>query len=211
MIRLSRILLGLSLLAPLAAESLAKEPPLFNSIEVHSPDSTAFKKWLEALDRNRREAGQTKRSCAEIGMNRCNAGTWQAMIEPLQGRKPSDVLRTVNQFFNKYPYILDSVNWGVEDYWESPGEFLSKAGDCEDYAIIKYMTLKRLGIDPARMRIVAVNDSNLGAGHAVLAVYVEERIFILDNQINDVIDSSKILHYEPIYSINESGWWLHRR
>lgn len=205
-----RVLIGFVLML-LAFGAWAKEPPLFNSREIHSADSSAFKKWLEAMERTRREAGQTKRSCVEIGMNRCNAATWQALFEPLQGRKAPDVLKAVNQFFNKYPYILDSVNWGIEDYWESPGEFLSKSGDCEDYAIIKYMTLKRLGLDPATMRIVAVNDTNLGTGHAVLAVYLDERIFILDNQINDVIESSKILHYDPVYSINESGWWLHRR
>ena len=41
---------------------------------------------------------------------------------------------------NRSPYIVDPINWGVKDYWESPGQFFSRKGDCEDYAIAKYLT-----------------------------------------------------------------------
>ncbi len=111
---------------------------------------------------------------------------------------------------NQAKYILDIKNWGIKDYWSSPGEFYAKFGDCEDYAIAKYMALKYLGFDPANLRVVAVKDLNLKVGHAILAVYIDKRILILDNQIKIVADSRKIRHYQPVYSINEKFWYRHK-
>ena len=58
---------------------------------------------------------------------------------------------------------------------------------------------------------VIVNDRARRATHAVLAVYVDGRPLILDNLRNDVVAADLIGDYEPVYSINEQGWWLHRR
>jgi predicted transglutaminase-like cysteine proteinase len=52
---------------------------------------------------------------------------------------------------------------------------------------------------------------NLGVGHAILAAYHDEKIFILDNQIKVVADSRRIRHYKPVFSINEQFWWRHRK
>ena len=90
-----------------------------------------------------------------------------------------------------------------------PGEFFQKQGDCEDYAIVKYMTLRALGLEPARMRIVVLWDMNLKLGHAGLVVYAGRRILLLDNQINKVVDANRIRHYRINYSLNENNWWLH--
>ena len=60
------------------------------------------------------------------------------------------------------------------------------------------------------MRIVIVQDLNLKVAHAILAVYVDGTIKILDNQIKQVVDAETIRHYRPIYSVNEDAWWLHR-
>jgi predicted transglutaminase-like cysteine proteinase len=102
-------------------------------------------------------------------------------------------------------------NWGQEDYWATPFQFLKKNGDCEDYAISKYMALKALGVKVEDMRIVALQDLNLNLGHAVLVVYVGDEPQLLDNQISSVVAANSIRHYQPVFSINEEGWWLHRR
>ena len=60
------------------------------------------------------------------------------------------------------------------------------------------------------MRIVIVQDLNLKVAHAVLAVYLDDTIKILDNQIKQVVEAGTIRHYRPIYSVNEESWWLHR-
>jgi len=41
----------------------------------------------------------------------------------------------------------------------------------------------------------------------VLAVYLEHKIYILDNRIKQVVSDRDIAHLEPIYAINENNWW----
>ena len=123
------------------------------------------------------------------------------MLEQIQG---------VNDFMNQAPYVVDMINWGVQDFWESPGQFFEKFGDCEDYAIAKFLTLRALGVPSVNMRIVAVTDLNLKVAHAIACVYIKDKILVTDNQIKPVVDSITVKHYLPLYSVNEEGWWLHR-
>ena len=148
--------------------------------------------------------------CRGAARVRCSRDAWEAFIKEQEGREGAELLDAVNHYMNKTPYIVDPVNWGLPDYWATPDEFFLKDGDCEDYAISKYVTLKRLGVDPNSMRLVILQDENLKIAHAVLAVEYDGDYYILDNQINSVMPDDKILHYRPVYSINESGWWLHR-
>jgi len=60
------------------------------------------------------------------------------------------------------------------------------------------------------LRILVLQDLNLRLAHAVLIVYHKGRALLLDNQIKHVVDTRKVHHYKPIYSINEQFWWLHR-
>jgi predicted transglutaminase-like cysteine proteinase len=101
------------------------------------------------------------------------------------------------------------VNWHVPDYWETPGEFLARGGECKDYAVIKYYSLVRLGFSPDDLRIVVLNDTNINAFHAVLAVRLDGGVWLLDNQLQQVVPMDVAVQYAPIYSLNEHGWWLH--
>ncbi len=120
-------------------------------------------------------------------------------------------MNKVNRYMNKARYILDPVNWGKKDYWATPGQFMAKFGDCEDYAIAKYMSLKQLGFKTSEMRVVAVKDLNLKIGHAVLVVYLNGKALILDNQIRKVVEAKVIKHYVPVFSINQKYWWHHKK
>jgi predicted transglutaminase-like cysteine proteinase len=90
-------------------------------------------------------------------------------------------------------------------------QFFTKDGDCEDYAIAKYLTLRALGWKADTLRIVVLQDMNLRIAHAILSVYYKGKILLLDNQIAQVVDSRNVRHYQPIYSVNENGWWRLRR
>lgn len=179
-------------------------PKIFGSIELFSTKTSRFPKWLGMLDR------------FQDGTKLCESATcttkgWKEFIAGLQGQDLKTQLKEVNRAFNAHKYILDIKNWGEEDYWATPYQFLKKNGDCEDYAISKYFTLKALGVPIEDMRVVALQDQNLNLGHAVLVVYVGDEPMLLDNQIASVVPANSIRHYNPVFSINESGWWLHRR
>lgn len=174
------------------------------------PDSGVFPKWGEMLQRLVRYEQIKVNPCRrEQGINICEVDKWKAFIEKQRGRPTMDVLNDVNRYMNAYPYVLDMVNYGVDDYWAAPQEHISNGGDCEDYAIAKFITLRKLGFSADDMRVVVLNDLNLRVQHAILAVYVGNRAFILDNQTQRVLPSDLIYHYQPVYSLTEGKWWLH--
>jgi predicted transglutaminase-like cysteine proteinase len=181
-----------------------KYPKIFGSIELFSKKTQRFPKWLGMLDRFQ----DGNKPCES---STCTTKGWKEFIAELQGQDVKTQLKEVNRAFNSKRYILDINNWGEEDYWATPYQFLKKHGDCEDYAIAKYYSLKALGVPIEDMRVVALQDLNLNLGHAVLVVYVGDEPLLLDNQIASVVPANSIRHYQPVFSINETGWWLHRR
>ena len=183
-------------------------PSLFGKSEERNSDTDEFPKWIKVLEKKKDEISTFQKKCAE-GSKKfyCNIKDWQAYLDTQKGKPKLEQIKAINTYANKHRYILDINNWGVSDYWESPGEFLFKNGDCEDYAIIKYMSLKELGFDINDLRVVILMDENLGIYHSILAVYEGDDIYILDNQLTNATKSKNILHYNPVYSINEDNWW----
>jgi len=77
------------------------------------------------------------------------------LLDRLKDRPLRDVLEEVNDFWNGVRYASDMAVWGKKDYWATPYSFLLKdRGDCEDYVIAKYFTLKKLGIDSGKLLIL---------------------------------------------------------
>jgi len=145
--------------------------------------------------------------CANL--RRCIPTAWTAFLDSIRKEPRRAQLDAVNQWANAKPYVDDIVNWHVADYWATPGEFIARGGDCEDYAIAKYFSLVRLGFSPDDLRLVIVHDTNLNAFHAVLAVRDGGTTWLLDNQLPQVVAMDVAVQYQPIYSLNEHGWWLH--
>ncbi|MCB1839662.1 MAG: transglutaminase-like cysteine peptidase, partial [Alphaproteobacteria bacterium] len=79
-----------------------------------------------------------------------------------------------------------------------------------DFAIAKYVALRALGVEEARLRIAIVHDKLKNIPHAILVVYTSEGALILDNQNKEVLNSDALrTRYRPIFSINREYWWLH--
>jgi predicted transglutaminase-like cysteine proteinase len=131
------------------------------------------------------------------------------MIRDQAGRSRLDQLETVNRFLNDWRYKDDSKNYGRRDYWASPLEFFLRSGDCEDYAIVKYVTLRELGFAAEQLRLVVVQDVVRDLAHAVLAVYLGEQIYIMDNLNRAILPQEQVSQYVPYYSINENTRWAH--
>lgn len=180
-------------------------PHLFGTVEFKGKIK-ALPKWIGVLDRMKAWKGYFKGTAAKGVSGKAG---WQDLRDKARGKKRIEQLKAVNAFFNKWPYRLDQANYGMRDYWASPPEFLHKSGDCEDYAIAKYYALKELGFSVDDLRIVAVKDTIRNIGHAVLAVYVDDQIYILDNQTVMVLPHDKYTHYNPQYSVNEKYRWFH--
>ncbi len=171
---------------------------LFGVDGVYSPDLSGFRKWRGVLDRFARELADSANP---------DVRAWRAFVAAAARVDGRARLAAVNDAVNGRRYVVDAVNWGRGDYWASPIEFLRKSGDCEDFALAKYMALRALGVPARDMRVVVLDDLRLGITHAVLAVRLDGAFHVLDNQLPGIVPAAAIAHYRPIYAVNEDGWW----
>jgi predicted transglutaminase-like cysteine proteinase len=151
----------------------------------------------------------------QIAINRIKATAGKDFAKnvarSVDGLYEMPVLRQVNDFYNRVPYFSDQEHWGVNDYWATPVEFIASwGGDCEDYAIAKYMTLKDLGIPAERLRITYVRATRIGETHMVLAYYPTPAAepWILDNLVDEIQPGSARSDLVPVYSFNDEDLWL---
>jgi predicted transglutaminase-like cysteine proteinase len=201
--------------APRPAQAQNPPPRLFGSIEFIGGSLSALPQWTRVLRKIRAEAAVYEtcdRGEANRDIGACPSpavAAWRDHVRSLRGLPPRRQLAELNSFLNRWIYRLDSENFNVEDYWASPLEFLARSGDCEDYAIIKYVSLKALGFDVKDLRIVVVQDVVRNLPHAVLAVYLERDIFIMDSLFEAVLSHRQVTFYRPYYSVNETTRWAH--
>lgn len=138
--------------------------------------------------------------------------SWQSLIADSRNLPEQEKLRTVNDFFNSnVQFINDQALWGKEDYWATPIEMLSVgAGDCEDYSIAKYFTLKQLGVSEEKLRITYVKAVEIGQAHMVLTYFETKRSvpLVLDNLVTDIKPANQRKDLVPVYSFNGAGLWL---
>jgi len=166
-----------------------------------------FPQWLSVLERNIKDS-VPEGNCETRHLDRCHVRNWMAFLKTIRHLKKNEQINRVNLYANQHEYILDIENYGVEDYWATPREFLYNNGDCEDFAITKMLSLKMLGFDMRKIKLVVLQDTNLRIPHAVLAVDTGNDTVIMDNQVDEVISHKYILHYVPVYAVNEKKWWM---
>lgn len=136
---------------------------------------------------------------------------WRRLMDFARDFDDREKLKMVNDFFNKPEFVEDSRNWGQEDYWATPMEFLARnADDCEDFSIAKYFTLLAIGVPEERLRMTYVTALKINQSHMVLTYYPTPRDspLVLDNLNPEVLSATEREDLQPIYSFNGSGLWL---
>ncbi|MBZ9795668.1 transglutaminase-like cysteine peptidase [Mesorhizobium sp. ES1-4] len=149
----------------------------------------------------------------------CTAGSpcdhqspaFAAMVSAAQGKGFVEKLSFLNSGINHLiAYKKDSVVYGKLDYWAKPSEVLAnRAGDCEDFAILKMTALLRAGIPAPSMSLVVLQDRKRGFFHAVLAVSTASGAYILDSLNDTVLKDSALPDYQPLYSFSTDRAWIH--
>ncbi|MCW5771169.1 MAG: transglutaminase-like cysteine peptidase [Rhodospirillaceae bacterium] len=179
---------------------------LFGSQENSNPDIAPFPKWTGVLRRYAAERNLEDAPC----VGACPLQRWNAFVAGLAGRDRLSQLEAVNAYANRVPYQTDQSRFGQIDYWATPREFFGRSGDCEDYAIAKYLSLRKLGWRAQDLRIAVIKDESRNELHAVLIAYLDGTAYVLDNLNSRVVEHAAIRHYRPIFSINEVAWHFHR-
>jgi predicted transglutaminase-like cysteine proteinase len=139
---------------------------------------------------------------------------WDKVIQSAKKKDILHKLKDVNDFFNAIRYGRDSAVWHKKDYWAAPFEFMGKgAGDCEDYAIAKYFSLRKLGVPDKKLRITYVKLLRRGTkyeeAHMVLTYYhkPDSTPIVLDNINKRLKLATSRKDLRPIYSFNATGLW----
>ena len=102
--------------------------------------------------------------------------------------------------------VSDLKQYGEIDVWASPLATLARGGgDCEDYAIAKFVALRLAGIAPDDLRIVIMHDTIHGEDHAVAAARLDGHWLTLDNRRMAMVEDSDIRNYRPTFVIDRHG------
>ncbi|WP_371814732.1 transglutaminase-like cysteine peptidase [Niveibacterium sp. COAC-50] len=140
---------------------------------------------------------------------------WREFIVAQKGVPEADALKRVNDFFNRRIRFADDAEiWRQPDYWATPIEMMGKgAGDCEDYTIAKYFSLRELGVPAAKLRLIYVKAriggpaSSITQAHMVLGYYEtpDAQPLVLDSLIGEIRPAAQRPDLVPVFSFNAEG------
>lgn len=143
---------------------------------------------------------------------------WQTLLGEIRGEVIENQLSRVNEFFHRnVRYQVDQQLYGQEDYWASLLQTLGHGrGDCEDWAIAKYVSLRYLGVPDQSLRLIYVRAriggprSPVSQAHMVLGYYPAPNAepIILDSLIGNVLPASERSDLSPVFSFNADGLWI---
>ncbi|MCL2644357.1 MAG: transglutaminase-like cysteine peptidase [Betaproteobacteria bacterium] len=154
-------------------------------------------------------------AAAEYGKNAASTvKAWRTLIEKNREQPNLTKLKQVNSFVNdRIVYASDKEVWGMEDYWTTPLEVFGKGrGDCEDYAIAKYISLLLMDVPVQKLRLVYVR-ARMGSktvAHMVLSYFENptDDPLILDNLTDTILPAKRRSDLFPIFSFNHDGLWI---
>jgi predicted transglutaminase-like cysteine proteinase len=130
-----------------------------------------------------------------------------AIVDNAKAREGRARLGEINRAINLAIHPMsDLAQYGEIDVWSSPLlTFTSGSGDCEDYAIAKFVALHQAGIPPEDLRIVIMHDTIHDEDHAIAAARLDGHWLTLDNRRMAMVEDSDVRNYRPLYVIDQYG------
>ena len=172
-----------------------------------APEGLLWVKW-------RGVEQQLKAEASEIELCRANslscssaARRFVALVDSAQARDGRERIELVNRTINAaIRYTSDHAQHGVADLWTAPlATLASGRGDCEDYAIAKYVVLRAAGVPAADLRLLLVRDRAVRQDHAVLAVRDGGRWVVMDNRHLMLSETTSLPHFTPLFALDHQG------
>src|SRR5471032_696402 len=147
-----------------------------------------------------------------LGPGQQRIDAWQQLLATQKQVSETEQLTVVNLFFNRQLHYEEDIDlWHEIDYWATPIQSLWKgAGDCEDYAIAKYFSLRHLGVPAEKLRITYVKALRQNRAHMVLTYYAspEAMPLVLDSLMDEILPATRRTDLIPVYSFNAEGLYL---
>ena len=130
-----------------------------------------------------------------------------AIVDNARTREGRARLGEINRAINlAIRPMSDLAQHGQIDVWSSPLDtFAAGAGDCEDYAIAKFVALRMAGVSPDDLRIVVIRDTLRGEDHAVAMARLDDRWLTLDNRRMAMVEDADVRNHRPLFVIDDRG------
>ncbi|WP_076860666.1 transglutaminase-like cysteine peptidase [Bradyrhizobium mercantei] len=197
-----------------ATDALPASKPLppvgaepFGLFTFRAPENGLWRKWrgLEAdLTKERIVLEQCRENATGCPPN---AAQFLRLINAVKSKSGRERLNEANRAVNQaVRYVSDFAQHGEADRWTAPlATFATGKGDCEDYAIAKYIALSEAGFAREDLRLVLGRDRAIRQDHAVLAARLDGHWLILDSRRSDLIDDGELDNFTPMFAINDHG------
>ncbi|GKQ49735.1 transglutaminase-like cysteine peptidase [Bradyrhizobium sp. Ce-3] len=179
----------------------------FGLFTFRAPENGLWRKWrgLEAdLAKERTVLEQCRENATGCPSN---AAQFLRLINAVKSKSGRERLDEANRGVNQaVRYVSDFAQHGEADRWTAPlATFATGKGDCEDYAIAKYIALSEAGFAREDLRLVLGRDRAIRQDHAVLAARMDGHWLILDSRRSELIDDGELDNFTPMFAINEHG------
>jgi predicted transglutaminase-like cysteine proteinase len=189
----------------MASLPFAAEPFGIAAKDIASGDVIA--KWQAVTARIAADNATLARCQTEAQPCPAAAQKFLAIIQ--QGREANGRARIgiINRAINlAIEPMSDMAQWGVADRWSPPLEtFTTGRGDCEDYAIAKYVALTAAGIAPEDVKLVIVHNNTVNEDHAVAAVRFDGAWVMLDNRWLTLVADNAMREVVPLFVLDTDG------
>ncbi|MBP1298573.1 transglutaminase-like cysteine peptidase [Bradyrhizobium elkanii] len=179
----------------------------FGLFTFRAPENGLWRKW-RGLESDLAKEQSVLEQCRESATG-CpsQAAQFLRLIGAVKSRSGRDRLDEANRAVNQaIRYVSDFAQHGEADRWTAPlATFATGKGDCEDYAIAKYIALSEAGFPREDLRLVLGRDRTIRQDHAVLAAHLDGHWLILDSRRSELIDDGELGNFTPMFAINDRG------
>lgn len=183
-------------------------------------DASLLPDWSATLARHEAQTDTLTRCLADAASCPNYYRGLRLLLQKAEGLEPRRQIKLINYYVNKRRYRNDRTTrlstplspepLRYRSRWATVEEFMSRGGDCEDYATTKYFLLRQLGFDAEQLRVVVTYDRSAGGYHALVAVRRDDGQVLLLESDGTVIRGQRH-NFRFIYSVNEHSIWDHER
>jgi len=132
-------------------------------------------------------------------------------LDVLDGLKPYGLrgqITGINTHLNRSTDAPALASLGQAFPWTAPLNIFHNAGS-EHIAFAKYLSLRKIGVNAERLRLVWIEDGHTQANRVVLAATFGGRNYILDSHRHEIAPDDALPHFKPYCSSNKLRFSLH--
>jgi len=179
----------------------------FGLFTFRAPQGVLWRKWRTLTAEISAEMEQVAGCRNDRAACSAAAKRFVLMLEETKLRSGRARIETANRLINgAIQYQSDLAQHGMIDLWSAPLASLGTGrGDCEDFAIAKYVLLREAGIAEQDLRILLVRDQSVREDHAVLAVRDDNAWLVLDNRRAFAAADTEFGQFTPLYVLDAAG------